>query len=334
MQRVENNIKLRVQGIILCCSCILMAGKFAAYYHTGSVAIFTDAMESIVNVAAGGISLYCISLATRPRDAGHPFGHGKIEMISASMEGILIITAGGIIIYHGVERLFLPSHLTHLDVGIYISTATAVINYLLGWYGIAVGRKHLSEALIAEGRHLHSDTYSTIGLVAGLILVNVTGITLIDSLTALLFGTLIIFTGIRILRKTIARLTDEADPEKLALITDIVNRHRQPDWIDIHNLRILEYGSYCLIECDLTLPWYYSVAQGHRACETLQESIRDSDRQEITLSVHADSCNKRHCRHCEMTDCHYRRHAFEQAEPLSLHLLTQSDEEYLLNDKL
>lgn len=164
---------------------------------------------------AGGISLYCIRLASRPRDDSHPFGHGKIEMISASMEGILIIMAGAIIIYHGFERLFTPSPLSHLDIGIYITAAAGIANYFLGMLSIKTGRKHRSEALVAGGKHLQSDTYSTIGLVAGLILVKITGITLIDSLMALIFGGLIIFTGISILRKTIATLTDKADPENL-----------------------------------------------------------------------------------------------------------------------
>lgn len=105
----EPKIKQKIQSLIFGCSIILLVGKFIAYLLTGSAAIFTDAMESIVNVAAGGISLYCIRLASRPRDDSHPFGHGKIEMISASMEGILIIMAGAIIIYHGFERLFTPS---------------------------------------------------------------------------------------------------------------------------------------------------------------------------------------------------------------------------------
>lgn len=235
----EPKIKQKIQSLIFGCSIILLVGKFIAYLLTGSAAIFTDAMESIVNVAAGGISLYCIRLASRPRDDSHPFGHGKIEMISASMEGILIIMAGAIIIYHGFERLFTPSPLSHLDIGIYITAAAGIANYFLGMLSIKTGRKHRSEALVAGGKHLQSDTYSTIGLVAGLILVKITGITLIDSLMALIFGGLIIFTGISILRKTIATLTDKADPEKLMRTASILNKYRRDDWIDIHNLKIL-----------------------------------------------------------------------------------------------
>ena len=303
----ESKAKQKIQSFIWACSIILLVGKFIAYYLTGSAAIFTDAMESIVNVAAGGLSLYCITLAARPRDDSHPFGHGKIEMISASTEGILIIMAGGIIIYEGIDRLFFPSELSRLDIGIYITAAAGLANYLLGALSIRAGRKHRSEALIAGGKHLQSDTYSTIGL---------------------LFGGVIIYTGITILRKTIATLTDKADIEKLSRTADILNTHRQDDWIDIHNLKILEYGSYSYIECDLTLPWYYTVAQGHRSCESLAEIMQRESGEKITFSVHADSCNERHCHHCLMSDCPYRKNAFVAEEPLDLRQIVESDEEH------
>ena len=180
---------------------------------------------------------------------------------------------------------------------------------------------------------MQSDTYSTIGIVAGLILVKITGITLIDSLMALIFGGLIIFTGISILRKTIATLTDKADPEKLMRTASILNKYRRDDWIDIHNLKILEYGSYYFIECDLTLPWYYTVAQGHRACESLEEIVKRESGEKITFSVHADSCNESHCRHCLISDCKYRRNDFVAEEPIDLQQIVESDEEHSSDEK-
>ena len=100
------------------------------------------------------------------------------------------------------------------------------------------------------------------------------------------------------------------------------------DWIDIHNLKILEYGSYSYIECDLTLPWYYTVAQGHRSCESLAEIMQRESGEKITFSVHADSCNERHCHHCLMSDCPYRKNAFVAEEPLDLRQIVESDEEH------
>ncbi|MCD8287521.1 MAG: cation diffusion facilitator family transporter [Porphyromonadaceae bacterium] len=325
-------IKQKTQGFVLFCSTLLMIGKFIAYYITDSSAIFTDALESIANVAAGAMSLYCIRLAARPKNKSYPFGHGKIEMISASMEGIFIIIAGIIIIYHGIERIFTPGEISSLDIGICITAAASIINFLLGMLSIKIGNSHNSEALIAEGKHLQSDTYSTIALVAGLILVRITGLIIIDSLMAVIFGGIIIYTAITILHRTFATLTDQANPERLSYIADILNKHRQDDWIDIHNLKILEYGSYSFIDCDLTLPWYYTVEQGHNACEFLGETLSRESNEKITFSVHADSCNELHCHHCLVNDCKYRRNSFVAKEPINLNEIVESDEEYNKNE--
>ena len=144
-------------------------------------------MESIVNVVAGAISLFSLCLSKKPKDQNHPFGHGKIELISASIEGILISIAGGMIIYEGIKRLLVPTDIQKIDVGIYIIAVSGLLNYLMGWYSIAVGKKYDSIALVAGGKHLQSDTYSTIGLVAGLVLLYFTGIAWIDSVDGLDF---------------------------------------------------------------------------------------------------------------------------------------------------
>ena len=242
--REKEQVKQRVQRRIVLCSVMLMAGKFAAYFLTNSVGVLTDAMESIVNVTAGLISLYSLYRAARPADRNHPFGYGKIELISASIEGLLILLAGAAIVYEGIRRLFVPSQIEQLDTGIAIVAAAGAVNYLLGLYSIRTGRRYDSVALVAGGRHLQSDTYSTIGLVAGLVLLYVTRIGWIDSALAMLFGGIIAWTGISILRKTASDLMDTADERYLEKMLETVSRHPRPDWIDIHNLKIIRYGSY------------------------------------------------------------------------------------------
>ncbi len=322
----EGYLKQKVQTIIVSCSVILMIGKFVAFFMTNSVGILTDAMESIVNVVAGFIGLYSLHLAAKPKDEGHPFGHGKIELISASIEGLLIILAGGLIVYEGIKRLFNPSVIEKLDIGIFIITGAGIINYLLGYYSIRVGKKYDSIALIAGGKHLQSDTYSSIGLIAGLVLMYITRIGWIDSALALIFGSIIIFTGISILRKTVANLMDKADKKILCLIADIISQNRQPDWIDIHNLKMVKYGSYYYIDCDLTLPWYYNIEEGHSACQKLEQAICQGFSDKISFSVHSDSCAKRHCEHCQINDCKYRKQAFVSLLKFSLKEITESDE--------
>ncbi|MEG1762331.1 MAG: cation diffusion facilitator family transporter [Bacteroidales bacterium] len=224
MQNIDQ-IKQKVQRGIVTISVLLLVGKFLAYFLTNSVGVLTDAMESIVNVVAGFISLYSLNMASRPKDKSHPFGHGKAELLSASIEGLLIMFAGGLIIFEGIRRLFDPAEIQKLDIGILIVAAAGLANYILGWYSILVGKRHHSMALIAGGKHLQSDTYSSIGLVVGLLLLYFTKISWIDSALALVFGSIILITGISILRKTSANLMDKADTEVLEQMVKSISKN-------------------------------------------------------------------------------------------------------------
>ena len=226
---VEDVLKQKVQSQILLVSTLILIGKFTAYWLTGSVGILTDAMESIVNVAAGAFSLYSLHWAAHPKDTKHPYGYGKIELISSSVEGMMIVIAGILIIYEGIEHLINPVTIQKLDIGIYIVAFSGLLNYIMGWYSVRIGRKYNSIALESGGKHLQSDTYSTIGLVLGLILLYVTKIGWIDSLLAFLFGGIIVVTGISILRKTISNLLDKADETLLKELANYLNNNRQPD---------------------------------------------------------------------------------------------------------
>ena len=323
----ENLLKQKIQRWIVSVSVLILVGKFIAFYITNSVGILTDAMESIVNVVAGFISLYSIHWASRPKDKEHPFGHGKMELISASIEGLLISIAGGMIIYQGIQRLFSPAEIEKLDIGIWVVAIAGLMNYLMGCYSISMGKKYHSMALIAGGKHLQSDTYSTIGLVAGLLLLYYTGIAWIDSALALVFGGIIILTGISILRKTIANLLDKADDEVLNSMAQSINEHRQPDWIDVHNTKAIKYGSFLYIDCDLTLPWYYNIMESHQACENLKTALVSNLSDKIQISIHSDPCMMKHCEHCEMGDCTSRITPFEALENITLSNIVESDEE-------
>lgn len=321
-----NKIKQRVQTLVVICGAILLIGKFTAYFLTNSVGILTDAMESIVNVVAGLISLYAIRLAAKPKDIDHPFGHGKIELISASIEGILIFIAGGIIIYEGIQRIFNPPVIHKLDIGIWIITIAGIVNYILGWYSIRQGRKYDSIALVAGGKHLQSDTYSTVGLVTGLLILYFTGLAWIDSALAIVFGGIIMITGTGILRNTIKNLIDTADIKVLEKITDKINNDRREDWIDIHNLKVLKYGSDYFIDCDLTLPWYYNITEGHDCCEGLRLCIKDIFPEDALISIHSDPCLEKFCSVCQVKGCTYRREAFSDIRPFTIKELTKAEE--------
>lgn len=325
----EDIIKIKVQRYIVTVSILLLIGKFVAFFITNSVGILTDALESIVNVIAGLISLYSIWFAAKPRDDDHPFGHGKVELISASVEGILILIAGLAIIYEGVRRLFIPSLIEKLDIGIIVVALAGLVNYIMGWYSIRVGKRYDSIALRAGGKHLQSDTYSSIGLVLGLLLLYWTKIAWIDSLLALVFGAIIVFTGVNILRRTVANLMDKADTKILRTMLNEVVVHRKDDWVDIHNMKVLKYGNAYFVDCDLTLPWYYTIREGHAVCVELGGVIAAKFADHIRLSVHTDACSVNQCPNCMLMDCKHRQLSFIGRKEFTLPDITK-DEDSLL----
>lgn len=303
---------LRVQKWVATLSVIILAIKFIAYYTTHSVAILTDALESIVNVAAGFIGLYSLYVAAKPRDFDHPYGHGKAEFISSAIEGTLISSAGAIILYKAVQNLINPVQLHKLDVGIWLVAVTAAANCIIGYFCLATGKKNNSLALIASGKHLQSDSLSTVGIVTGLLLLFFTGLWWIDSVVAMLFGTIIIVTGYRILRQSIAGIMDEADMGILGRMVEILNTNRQEGWVDMHNLRVIKYGSVLHVDCHLTVPWYYNVHEAHKEIDYLASLIRKEFGESLELFVHSDGCLPFSCQICKKSNCPERKNNFEK----------------------
>ena len=302
----------RVQQWVAFLSVLILVIKFVAYYSTHSVAILTDALESIVNVTAGFIGLYSLYVAAKPRDTDHPYGHGKAEFLSAAVEGTLIAAAGAIILYKAIQNLITPVQLHQLDTGIWLVAVSAVANFIIGYFCLRIGKKNQSIALVASGRHLQSDTLSTIGIIAGLILLYFTGLSWIDSVVAIIFGVLIMITGYRILRKSIAGIMDEADSDLLGRLVTLLNNNRQVNWIDLHNLRVIKYGSVLHLDCHLTVPWYLNVHVAHREIDDLANLVRKEFGESLELFVHNDGCLPFSCRICKKADCRERLNNFEQ----------------------
>ena len=304
---------IRVQTLVVVSSCFLFGLKLLAYYYTHSVAILTDALESTVNVVTGFTGLYSLRIAARPRDENHPYGHGKVELISASFEGILILVAGLIIIYESIVNLVHPHTLQALDQGIALVLSTALVNYGLGWYCIRTGRKNHSIALEASGKHLQTDTWSTLGIVAGLLLIRFTHFAWMDSAVAVLFGILVITEGYKIIRQTVAGIMDEADKALLKQLVQVLNENKPDNWIDLHNLRIIKYGAILHLDCHLTVPWYFNVNQAHLEIDVLDELIRRHFPQSLEMFVHTDGCVLPYsCSVCPIAACAVRQKPFEK----------------------
>ncbi|MBE7172262.1 MAG: cation transporter [Williamsia sp.] len=306
------HINLRIQKWIVVIAIVLFLIKTAAYFLTRSVSILTDALESTVNVIAGLIGLYSLYVAAKPRDEDHPYGHGKVEFISAAVEGTMITIAGIMIIYSAVDSLLHPHPLQKLDYGIGLIAITAAVNFIMGYIAEKNGKKSNSLVLVASGKHLQTDTYSTVGIIIGLVLIYFTKITQLDSLVAIVFGFVIVYTGYKIVRSSIAGIMDEADKELLNRMISLLNRSRKENWIDLHNLRIIKYGHILHIDCHLTVPWYLTVNEAHLEIETLNKIIATELEAPLELFVHSDGCLYSQCPICIKSDCPVRQHPFQQ----------------------
>lgn len=303
---------IRIQRNIAILSVVLFVGKLWAYYLTHSVTILTDAMESIVNVITGFIGLYSVILAAKPRDENHPYGHGKVQFISSAVEGALIALAGCFIIYEAVEKLMEKHHhLQKLDVGIYIIAGTGILNFIYGRYAVITGKKNRSLIVESAGKHLLSDSYSTVAIVIGLLLMYLTNRTWLDSVVALVFAGIIIVTGYKVLRRSIAGIMDEADEKLLREVIKILQANRKPQWIDLHNLRVIQYGDIMHIDTHMTIPWYYRVSDAEREIHALEDMVRAHFGSSVELFIHVDACMPYSCKLCALHDCPVRQEDFK-----------------------
>jgi len=327
--RTKSELNYRLQKIVVTVAVILFILKIIAWWLTRSVAVLTDALESTVNVVAGFISLYSLYVAAKPRDKEHPYGHGKAEFISAAVEGSLVAMAGLVIIYEAIDNILHPHIIQKLDTGMIIIGSTAIINYVTGWYTIKTGTKNNSLALVASGKHLQSDTYSTIGIIGGMALIFLTGWIWLDSAVAIGFAFFIIYTGYTIIRSSLAGIMDEADYALLDKLVSRINENRQENWVDLHNLRIIKFGPVIHVDCHLTVPWFFNVHQAHKEIDAFSDIARNEFGESVELFVHADGCLDFSCKICSKSNCSERKHPFQKTIEWEVHNIS-SDEKHRL----
>lgn len=313
MEIAQKNIQ--VQRWVAILSVVLLAVKITAYFITHSVAILTDALESIVNVIAGFVGLFSLYISAKPDDDDHPYGHGKIEFVSAAMEGGMILIAGILIIYSAIKNIIYPEPLHQLDIGMLLICGTAIVNYVMGVACIRIGKKNDSIALQASGKHLQSDTYTTFGIVVGLILIYFTNIQWLDSVVAVIFALIIIFTGYEILRTSLAGIMDETDIALIEKLVGTLNKNKRENWIDMHNLRIIKYGPKLHIDCHLTVPWYLNVHEAHAEIDEVTKLTRERFGKSMEFFIHTDGCLEFQCKICDKQNCPVRKHALVNKIP-------------------
>ncbi|HEY8514381.1 MAG TPA: cation diffusion facilitator family transporter [Candidatus Binatia bacterium] len=314
----EVNVRLRAALLSLLVSAALLAVKYFAYLATGSVAILSDALESIINVVAAVFAVAVLRFASRPADRNHPYGHGKMEYFSAVFEGGLIAFAALAVIAYAIRDLVRGPDVHDLEYGLALTVAAGAINAALGWYLVRTGRRERSIALVADGKHVLSDFQTSVGVVVGLGLVALTGKAWFDPLAALLVGTNLCVTGYRLVREAAGGLLDEEDPRLLAALVEAFEQARFPGMIRIHRLRAIRSGRETYADAHVIVPEYWSVEQAHDQVNELERRVLAIPTIDGEIIFHVDPCLRAFCAVCDVPDCPVREEPFAGRTPLTL----------------
>ena len=321
----DARIRLRAGLISLTVALLMLAAKYQAYRMTGSTAVLSDALESIVNVVAAVFALGGLVFAGRPADRNHPYGHGKIEFFSAAFEGGLIAFASVVIVYEVVLILLAGAAVRQISAGVVIVLVTGLVNLVLGGYLVRTGRRYNSLTLVADGKHVIADFWTSAGVVVGLLLVQLTGLAWLDPLVALLVALSLMWTGFRLVRHAAGGLLDEEDPALLSRVLAALQRYVGHGVIRVHHLRAIRSGRFHHVEAHLVVPEFWSVDRAHGVSEDVAALVIHDLGVEGEMVFHTDPCHRIYCATCDLEDCPIRREPFLGATPLTLEEAVQPD---------
>lgn len=291
----------RAALISLTVGIVLLVTKYVAYYLTNSAAIFSDATESIANVLAAAVALYCLARAHQPADEQHPYGHGKIEFLSAWFEASMIIMASIFIFAKTMDAIHHDSYAEPDEsyVGIILMAAAMMVNGVVGVYLIRLGRRHDSMVLVADGKHLLTDVWTSVAVIGALFLVRITGIRLIDPIAAFIVAIYIGIMGFRILNSAAAGLMDKQDQEDERTIQQILDSHcgaagREPRICNYHKLRHRHSGRFHWVDFHIRLPETVNVREAHSVATAIEEEI-EAAIGEGNATAHVEPCDRLTC---------------------------------------
>jgi cation diffusion facilitator family transporter len=318
-------IRLRAGLVSLIVAGVLLAAKYQAYRMTGSAAVLSDALESIVNVVAAVFALGGLVFAGRPADRNHPYGHGKIEFFSAAFEGGLIAFASVLVVYGALRSLIQGPEVRQIGLGILIVLGSALVNLALGGYLVRAGRRHRSLTLVADGQHVLADVWTSAGIVVGLGLVRFTGLAWLDPVVALLVALWLMWTGFKLVRHAAGGLLDEEDPALLNSVLAALQRHLGNGVIRVHHLRAIRSGRFQHVEAHLVVPEFWSVERAHDLSEEVAARTMRDLGAEGEMVFHTDPCHRIYCSVCDLTDCPIRREPYRATIPMTLEEAVQPD---------
>ncbi len=254
-----------------------IALKSAAYLATGSVGLLSDALESVVNLVAAVLALVALTIAARPADDSHHFGHGKVEYFSAGAEGLMILVAAVLIIVSAVQRLITPQPLEDLGIGLAITVVATVINGVVGGLVLRAGRRHRSSTLVADGKHLLTDVWTSVGVIVGVGMVAITGWLPLDALVAIAVALNILWTGWGLVRHAMDGLMDHALPSadvaKVTSALRTVRHSHTPGDVEFHAIQTREAGRERFVSMHVLVPGTWTVAEGHDLLEQVEQAV-------------------------------------------------------------
>jgi cation diffusion facilitator family transporter len=281
----------------------LLILKFVAYFFTNSSVIFSDALDSIANVVAAAFALYSLDLAHRPADADHPYGHGKIEFLSAGFEGSMVMTAAVLAVIRAIDAIIHRSPVPeHLTIGLALLALALIVNGTVGVGLVRVGRRAQSATLEADGHHLLSDALISVAAIAGLLLVRLTGWRYVDPIAGLIVGVYIGYMGVTLMRVAIAGLMDQQDAGDERLLRRILDSHvgadgAEPRICSYHKLRHRHSGRYHWVDFHIVVPEHWDVKRGHQVASTIEYEIEKA----LTIgnaTAHIEPCQDEPCNLC------------------------------------
>ena len=267
--------------------CLVLGLKGAAWWLTGSAALYSDALESTVNVAASAVALWALRVAARPADANHPYGHDKAEFFAAVIEGVMIVVAALSIFRHAYEGWREPMPLASPWIGVVLNAVATSVNGVWAGVMIRAGRLHRSPALAADGRHLLSDVVTSVGILAGVAVAVITGLLILDPLLAAVVGVYVLWSGTQVIRSSVGGLMDEA-PDKAVLdkVRQLVGTHAEGA-LEAHDLRMRQAGRLSFLQFHLVVPGSMSVADSHAICDRIEAALK-SEMPYLIVTIHVE----------------------------------------------
>ncbi|NUM89495.1 MAG: cation transporter, partial [Bdellovibrionales bacterium] len=297
--------RLRMGAILgsLFTGILIMGLKFQTWRLTGSTAILSDALESVVNVVAAAFAVMAVRAAHAPPDANHPYGHGKIEFVTAVFEGGLITFAALVIAYEAIRTLLAGPVAPNLDEGLWLILLAGGLNGMLGAALLMIGKRTESMALVADGKHVLSDFLTSMGVILGLGVVKLTNLAWLDPVIALLMAVVLGLTGVPLVKGAVDGLIDAADGTLLERLRASLERHRPRELIRFHHVRAMRNGRRIHVDGHVVIPEFWKLSEAHDRVHAFETEIVASVFQEGEIEFHLDPCRRVYCKSCEVESC-------------------------------